>query len=113
MKQCKRLTQFFLILSLTLLLCSQAASAMTLQEAKQAGLVGEKSNGYVGVVGNAPPQVKALTQSINQKRRNKYKNIARSNGTSLENVETFAGKKTIQKTASGQYVHRNGGWVKK
>ena len=51
--------------------------AITLDEAKARGLLGELPNGYLGVV--SPPgssDVRDLQRTINQKRRSKYQEIA-------------------------------------
>jgi uncharacterized protein YdbL (DUF1318 family) len=87
--------------------------ALSLDEAKANGLVGEKANGYLGVVvpGNADAQ--ALSNDINQKRRQAYQDIARREKTNLHTVETLAGEKAIEKTKPGNFVEGPGGWVKK
>ena len=87
--------------------------AMSLEEAKAKGLVGEKPNGYLGTVNPSGPDVQALTSDVNQKRREAYKDIARRNGTQLEAVEALAGEKAIQNTKPGHYVEGPGGWTKK
>ena len=89
------------------------AYAISLEEAKAKGLVGEKPNGYLGTVNPSGPEVQALTSDVNQKRREAYKDIARRNGTQLEAVETLAGEKAIQNTKPGHYVEGPGGWAKK
>jgi uncharacterized protein YdbL (DUF1318 family) len=92
-----------------------AVSAASLEQAKAQGLVGERANGYLGVVaGNAPPDVKALVADVNQKRRQEYQAIAQRNNTSLNAVEALAGKKAIDLTPAGQFVQLpSGQWVKK
>ena len=57
------------------LLAAPAAFAIELADAKSQGLVGEQSNGYLGVVKNAPG-VQALVDSVNAKRRDAYQKIA-------------------------------------
>ena len=89
------------------------AYAVSLEEAKSKGLVGEKPNGYLGTVSPAGPDVHALTTEVNQKRREAYQDIARRNGTQLEAVEALAGQKAIQNTKPGHYVEGPGGWTKK
>jgi uncharacterized protein YdbL (DUF1318 family) len=56
---------------------------------------------------------KALTDEVNQKRRQAYEDIARRNGTNLQAVERLAGEKAIQNTKPGNFVEGPGGWVKK
>ena len=88
---------------------------LTLEEAKAQGLVGEKPNGYVGVVPpNAPADVQALTNDINQKRRQTYEDIARRNATSLKTVEMLAAETAIKNTKPGHFVQMpSGQWMKK
>ncbi len=100
-------TTFFLLLALV----AVPAQALNLQEAKKAGLVGEKPNGYLGVV-KGGGDVQTLVKSVNDQRRKKYEQIAKKNNTSLKNVEALAGKKAIDKTPPGYYVFI-GGWKKK
>ncbi|WP_456384999.1 YdbL family protein [Desulfolithobacter sp.] len=100
---------------LTLLLQVQAGpvAALDLQSAKDQGLVGETPSGYLEVVGTATPEIVKLVQTINQKRRSRYLQIARKNGTDLAVVEKLAGKKAIEKTRPGNYIKVNGKWRKK
>ena len=89
--------------------------ALSLDEAKQKGLVGEKQDGYLGLVsGNAGAEAQQLVQSINQGRLKEYSSIAERNGTPVSAVEALAGKKTIEKSPSGYYVEQGAGkWVRK
>ncbi len=89
------------------------AWALSLEEAKGKGLVGERANGYLGVVNAGDREAQALVQEINQKRRQAYEGIAKRNGTPLSAVETLAGEKAINNTQPGHMVEGPGGWVKK
>lgn len=91
----------------------QPVFALSLEEAKSKGLVGEQANGYLGVVHAADGEAQALVRDINQKRRQAYEEIAKRNGTAIGAVETLAGEKAIQNTRAGHYVEGPGGWVKK
>lgn len=113
MNHTKTITHIFLLCFFSMFLLIQSASAVTLQEAKAAGLVGEQSNGYAGLVTKASPEVQSLVQSINQRRKAKYQSIAKANHASLAAVQSFAGQKTMQKTPKGQYIQKQGAWVKK
>ena len=87
--------------------------ALDLHAAKAQGLVGEKPSGYLGVV-KEQTGVADLVKDINNKRKAKYSEIAKSNGTSLDSVEKLAGQKAIGKTSSGNfYLNSAGAWVKK
>ncbi len=91
-----------------------SAWSADIRTSKAAGQIGEQPNGYLGVVSAAPGDVQALVRDINQKRKAVYQNIASKNGTSLQAVEQMAGKKTINKTPSGQFVRSpSGAWQRK
>ena len=87
--------------------------ALTLEEAKAKGLVGEKSNGYLGLVTPGSGEAQTLTNDVNQKRRQAYEEIARRNGTHLNAVEALAGEKAVQNTKPGNFIEGPGGWMKK
>jgi len=101
--------------SFALILLVQTAYGLSLQEAKQQGLVGETARGYLEAVqASASKDVKGLISDVNSKRKAKYQQIAKKNGTALQAVETLAGKKAIDKTQAGGYVKRNSSkWEKK
>lgn len=106
----------FSILLLTMLVAlAGPASADALDDAKRAGLVGEQSNGYLGVV-EAPgtAETRALVDGINARRRERYRSIAANNGIELEAVELLAGQKAIEKTPPGQFIRlASGPWRRK
>lgn len=95
------------------LVAVQPLLALTLDDAKAKGLVGEKSNGYLGLVSPGSGEAQALMTDVNQKRRQAYEEIARRNGTSVTAVETLAGEKAVQNTSSGNFIEGPGGWIKK
>jgi hypothetical protein len=109
-------TCFAVILSgILLFFMPLLAFGVTLDEAKQEGLLGERPDGYLGIV-KAPstPDTVNLMKDINNKRRDVYKGIAQKNGTALPAVEALAGKKAIEKTPSGQFTMQpDGNWVRK
>jgi uncharacterized protein YdbL (DUF1318 family) len=94
---------------------SGGALADPLDDAKQAGSVGERPDGYLGLVDeNAGAEVKALVAEINGKRRERYGEIAKRNGTKVEAVAALAGAKLVEKAPPGQYVMTTSGkWVRK
>jgi len=96
-----------------LLMGSLPVFALSLDEAKAKGLVGEKTNGYLGVVASGDADAKALSDDVNQKRRQAYQDIARREKMDLRTVETLAGKKAMGKTPPGNFVEGPGGWVRK
>ena len=104
---------FLAIFTTCLLMIAQPAYSIDLQTAKNQGLVGETTSGYLAAVKSPSPEVSALIESINAKRKQKFKDIAARNNTSLEAVEQLAGKKAIEKSAPGSYVKVGGSWQQK
>jgi uncharacterized protein YdbL (DUF1318 family) len=99
-----------------LVLCLSAGSpafGISVEEAKTKGLVGEKPNGYLGVVNPSAPEAQVLTNEVNEKRRQVYEDIAKRNRTQLDAVEALAGEKAIQNTKPGYFVEGPGGWTRK
>ena len=83
--------------------------AITIDEAKAGGLVGEDASGYLAAVADPPnAEVAALVTEVNEKRRAEYTRIAAKNGIDVVQVEQLAGKKAIERTASGHYVRLAG-----
>ena len=86
------------------------AFAVTLDDAKSQGLVGETWKGYLAAVTASPSaEVKQLINDVNARRRAEYERIAKQNGISVEDVEKVAGSKAIERTPAGQYVKAEGG----
>jgi hypothetical protein len=108
----KLLMLFSLLLSLSL---SGLAWALTLDEAKARGLVGEKVDGYIGAVTASPgADVQALIASTNEGRRQVYLDLARRNGITVEAVGIVSAEKLRDKAAPGEYVQSTSGqWQKK
>lgn len=113
----KRIIKSFL--ACLLVITSLPLMAMTLQQAmgnlsevKAQGLVGEKPDGYLGVVSNSANATE-IVNLINEARLTEYQRLAKENNISVADVQAMAGQKAIEKTPSGQYVQVNTKWVKK
>lgn len=102
-------------ISLVLVASSLAFSvwAMSLEQAKKQGLVGELPNGYLGaVVSNS--DVNSLVDKVNKRRKDIYLKLARKNNLTMEQVTKLAGEKALAKTQSGHLIKNAAGkWVKK
>lgn len=111
MKIFKTLTR---ALALGILLISTALAA-TLEEAKAAGMIGEKQDGYIGFVqANVPADVQALVNEVNMQRRQRYEQIARDNGIDVRDVARLAFTRALEATQSGNYVESAPGqWTRK
>lgn len=91
------------------------AWAQSLAEAKEAGWIGERPNGYLGLVKpDTPNNIKKLVQDINAKRRARYLEIAKKNGTKLEAIQAIVGAKLIKRARPSDYIMNSAGkWIKK
>lgn len=96
-------------------LFSIAAWALDIDEAKSAGLVGETLSGYLAALSDSPtPEVKALVDDVNARRKQQYSEIASKRDIPLSAVEKLAAKKAYEKTAPGHYLkNESGEWIKK
>ena len=91
------------------------AGALDLEGAKRDGLVGERADGFVGaVVAKPSPEVQQLVEGVNARRRTRYQEIARQNGTTLDAVAALAGEKLIARAAPGEWItDAQGNWQQK
>ncbi|CAM3834826.1 YdbL family protein [Rheinheimera salexigens] len=88
----------------------QAMSALS--QVKSEGLVGEQTNGYLGLV-SPNANAEEVIKLINDARRAEYTKLAQRNSIAVSDVEALAGKKAIERTSSGQFILLDGRWVKK
>jgi len=100
-------------LTLMVLTVTFSAWATSLDQAKSDGLVGEMSNGYLGIVISSP-EISNLVSTVNDKRKTIYMKLARKNKLTMAQITDLAGKKAIAKTQSGHFIkNSSGSWVKK
>jgi uncharacterized protein YdbL (DUF1318 family) len=114
-RTCHRIGIASLLALALLAVPSGVALADQLADAKKAGSVGERPDGYLGLVDqNAGAAVKQMVEDINGKRREKYRGIAEKRGTSVGAVAALAGAKLVEKAAPGEYVMtKSGKWAQK
>jgi len=116
-KSLKQISSTLLVIFGLLISLAFPASAMALSisDAKNAGLVGEQTNGYLGSVQSSPKaEVKNLVQNTNAKRRSAYANSAKKAGVSLDVMEKRICQRLIQRTPAGQFIRSSSGnWQKK
>jgi len=97
-------------------LSASIAHADSLDDARAAGLLGERPDGYVDVVDpSAGADILSLKEQINAQRRKIYQQLAGEKGVPVEEVGALAAEKTIaQKLKPGMYYMDNSGqWVQK
>ena len=103
---------FALALALPASAMSLGEAMSALGQAKSSGQLGEKPDGYLGVV-KPGGQAEAIASQINQARRAEYHRLAQKNGINVSDVEAIAGKKAIEKSPPGHIIQLNDTWVRK
>ncbi len=90
-----------------------SAVAGPLEDAKSAGLVGERPDGYVAAVQpNPPANIARLVDDINSKRRAAYEQVAAQTATPVEQVAAVAAEKIRARAGPGEYFMDAGGnWL--
>ena len=79
--------------------------------ARSAGQVGEKMDGYLGIVGAATPDLRRMVDDINIRRRAVYAEQAQANNATLEEYAFTAGCLAISRTVAGEmYQAPDGSW---
>ncbi|EKN5073440.1 YdbL family protein [Yersinia enterocolitica] len=95
------------------LVFSSGAFALTLEQAKQQGRVGETLSGYLAPV-KKDAETLALVEQINIARAEKYQEVAQKNHISTDDVAKLAGQKLVNRAAAGEYVRGiNGQWMQR
>ncbi len=103
-----------LISALAMLVAAAPAIAQTRDPAyaaaRASGQVGEQPDGYLGIVGAATPELKALVSSINIQRKAAYTRGA-ADGATVEQFAFTSGCNLVLKTVPGEkYQAPDGSW---
>lgn len=81
------------------------------EAARQAGTIGEKPDGYLGIVGSADAATRKMVDDLNIKRRALYAGKAQAANATLEEYAITAGCLAIWRTAPGEkYMAPDGTW---
>ncbi len=92
---------------------SVQAAALTLNDARTQGRVGETLSGYIAPVAQDADTL-ALVNRINAARAESYQKLADSNNLPVDEVAKMAGQKLVARAQPGEYVKGiNGRWLKK
>jgi uncharacterized protein YdbL (DUF1318 family) len=79
--------------------------------AREAGRIGEKPDGYLGIVGNADPALQRLVDDINIKRKAIYMQKASEKNVTPEAFALTSGCEAIARTVAGEkYMAPDGTW---
>ena len=90
------------------------ATAATIQRdpayeaAREAGKVGEQPDGYLGIVGSATPELRAMVNNINIQRKAAYTQKA-GDGATVEQMAFVTGCRLIANTQPGEMYRTPGG----
>lgn len=92
-----------------------AADAKTLvDQAKASGKVGERADGYLGVVSSAPSELQAAVDEINIRRKAVYSRLAEQQNVSVSVIAALSGEKLMGKAAPGEKIMTaSGSWTTK
>jgi uncharacterized protein YdbL (DUF1318 family) len=104
-----------------LALLPSVAFALTLDDARAQGLIGEDWTGYVAAVSATPSaEVQALIADVNAKRKAVYEQIAKQNSTAqdpvtADDIARVGAPKVFEKAPAGTYIRTAAGqpWKKK
>ncbi|KRC80881.1 YdbL family protein [Sphingomonas sp. Root241] len=79
--------------------------------ARAAGQVGEQPDGYLGIVGTATPELRALVNNLNIQRKKQYTDQAAA-GSTVQQMAFVTGCNLILRTAPGEkYQAPDGRWL--
>ena len=86
------------------MLAPTASQAQTpaVDQAKAAGQVGERYDGYLGLVTNLPATVRSQVSAINVRRRTLYSNFAATHRVSPQEVGITAGCQLLRRVGVGE-----------
>ena len=102
-------TRFLTLLAIGIL-AAAPAFALDLHQARAAGMVGEKLDGYAAAL-KSTPEVKALVAEVNAKRKQEYTRISAQNGQPVDVVAKLAAAQIIGGLESGSsYQASDGSW---
>lgn len=101
------------LLALLVAVFSLPVLAMDLNDARRAGLVGEKPDGYIAAV-KSTAETSALVEEVNARRKAEYQRISAENGQKVDVVARLAAQQVIQGLEPGSfYQAADGSWKKR
>lgn len=104
------------LIAATLAIAGLAAPALAQRDpayaaARASGKVGEKIDGYLGIVGSGDAALQAIVNDINIKRRAVYSDRAKAANATLDEYALTAGCQAIAATSPGEkYQAPDGSW---
>ncbi len=119
MKFLKMILFFFLCAAFPLTFVFNGFSSDSIEivnQAKKNGIIGEKPDGYLGMIDiNTPQKIQSAMEEINIKRKSVYMDLAKQQKVSLDVVSALTGEKLISNLPAGHYYYnvQLQKWVKK
>ena len=101
------------VVMLAAIVLAAPASAQTtaLNAARQAGMIGERFDGYMGYAAAPSAMLRSQVETINIRRRALYANLAARKGVSPQEVGLTAGCQLLARVRVGEvYLLAEGGW---
>lgn len=100
---------------LVLLPVGDTARADALADARAAGTVGERFDGYLALRDpSAPASARQLVEEINTKRRQLYNQVSTREGTTIDAVGRIYAREIVGTVPPGTWIlQENGQWVRK
>ena len=92
------------------------AQGAEIEAAKAAGVVGERIDGYIGLVDDGAVDASLMRRinEINARRRAAYDELAQQAGATTAQVARLTGEKQVERVPVGHYyMDETGAWVRK
>lgn len=105
------MTRLFIGLAISVLAVPSAAQTPAIDAARQAGVIGERFDGYMGYAVAPSAILRSQVNTINIRRRTLYSNLAARKGVSPQEVGITAGCQLLSRVGVGQsYMLDDGAW---
>ncbi len=114
-----RPTPFFFSILVSVLIAGPAMAELEsmkarlpqIVEMKTKGIIGEQTDGYLGLVKD-DATAKALVEAENADRRQEYGKRAAVQGQSVEALAGILGEAIVRREKPGRFIRKDGGWSK-
>jgi len=117
MSMMKKIATWFAAIFAATTLMSAWAADPVIEQAKAMGVIGEKYDGYIGVVDSSrvTPDLQRRVDQVNSGRLAQYKDIGDKTGVALVDVGIGMGEKLFARAGSGEMLKPgpSDAWAKK